>query len=111
MKKPYIYLATVYTSHPQGLNAAFLEACKVTAKFMKLGIPVVSPIAHSHPVAVHGGLDQVDHDFWMDADRPLMDNASALMVVRMQNWGESKGIRREIEVFKEAGKPIFFVDP
>ena len=109
--KQYFYLATVYTKHPQGLEVAFQEACKVAAKFMKMGIKVFCPIAHSHPIALYGGLSQTEHSFWMEQDRPLMDHACGLLVVRMKGWEQSEGIRQEIETFKKAGKTIIFTDP
>ena len=104
-------MATVYTQHPKGLEVAYKEACEVAAEFMKLGFPVFCPIAHSHPIATHGELDHVDHDFWMRMDQPMMDAAVGMIVVRMEGWLESKGIRHEIATFKGDGKKIIYVDP
>ena len=108
---PYFYLATVYTKHPDGREAAFREAAEIAGRFLRAGVNVHSPIAHSHPIAVHGGVDAVDHDFWMWADRPAMDSACGLVVCRMPNWQKSRGIAEEIKVFTEAGKPVLYYDP
>jgi hypothetical protein len=83
----------------------------VAARFIKAGIPVFSPIAQSHPVALHGGIDPLSHDIWLPADRPMMDAACGIIVVRMEGWEESVGIAHEIAVFKAAGKPVLYVDP
>ena len=106
----YWYVATPYSNYIGGLDAAFLAACRVTAALIKAGIRVYCPIAHTHPVAIHGGLDPLDHAIWMPADRPLMEAASGLIVVKMQGWGESRGVQEEIKVFKNAGKPIHYLE-
>ncbi len=104
------YVATVYSKWPEGVDDAFVQACRVTAALMKSGVRCFSPIAHSHPVALHGGIDELDHDFWMDVDRPFMEAASGLIVVRMPGWRESVGVLAEIDYFTRAGKPVEFVE-
>lgn len=54
---PYWYVASPYSKYPGGTVAAFTEICEVTGKFMTEGVPVFSPIAHSHPVSIYGGVD------------------------------------------------------
>jgi len=101
------YLATPYSKYADGLEAAFIEAAKATAFFVKNGVRVYSPIAHTHPVAVHGGLDPLDHAIWLPADRPFMETAYGLVVVKMPGWDASYGIGEEIKVFTAARKPVF----
>jgi hypothetical protein len=36
------------------------RACEASTLLIKAGVPVLSPIAHSHPIAYMGGLDAVD---------------------------------------------------
>jgi len=106
-----IYVATPYSKYPEGIEAAFVEASKAAAKLMKDGARAVfSPIAHSHPIAKHGGIDPLDHSIWMPLDHAMMKAADALAIVRLPTWQESKGIREEIETFVAAGKPIFHVN-
>lgn len=104
------YVATPYTKYPDGINAAFSEACRVTAFLIKSGLPVFSPIAHTHPVATHSDLDPLDYTIWQPADQPLVDAAQGIIVVRMPGWEASTGIRYEIEEFRKAGKPVLFMD-
>ena len=102
----YWYLATPYSKYPDGQEAAFVEASKARAHFVKNGIRAFSPIVHAHPVAVHGGLDLLDHDIWLPDDEPYMHGAHGLVVVMMRGWEDSYGIGEEIKVFKAAGKPV-----
>lgn len=109
-KDGYWYLATPYSKHPLGVEGAFREACKLSGWMIKLGIRIYSPIAHTHPIAIHAGMDPLDHEIWMPADRPLMDAAAGLIVYKRPGWEESLGIREEVEVFWRDDKWIFGLD-
>lgn len=106
----YYYLATPYSKYEGGLEAAFIMAAKQTALLMQAGIPVFSPIAHTHPIAIHGGIDPLDYTVWQPVDQPMMDAATGLIVVCAPGWRESKGVAYEIEDFKLAGKPVFYME-
>ena len=72
---------------------------------------VYSPIAHTHPLALYGNLDPLDHLIWLPFDQAMMNAADVLLIAHMQGWQESYGIAHEIEYFETAGKPIFDLDP
>lgn len=107
----FFYLATPYTKWAGGIDAAFEMACREAARFIRAGIPVFCPIAHSHPIAKNGGIDPLSHEVWLAADAPLMAAAQGLIVVRAKGWEDSYGVTHEIKAFKAAGKPILYVDP
>jgi len=105
------YLATPYTLYPKGIEAAYRLACENAAILVRGGVAVFSPIAHTHGVAVHGGIDPKDHQFWLAADAPLMRVCDALIVLKGEGWHESKGVMREIGTFRRMGKQVFWMDP
>jgi hypothetical protein len=107
----YWYLATPYSKYPHGLLEAWKLACRNAAVLVKARVPVLSPIAHSHPVAAFGGMDPLDLSVWLEADRPLMEGAGGLIVLKAQSWELSVGIAHEIDVFTKAGKPIVYMEP
>lgn len=107
----YWYVATPYTLFDGGIELAFEAACRVTAALIRLGVPVFSPIAHSHPIAVHGGIDPRDHNIWLPADAPLMAAAHGLIVAALPRWQESRGVAHEIAAFEAAGKPVVLFYP
>jgi len=111
MDDRYFYLATPYSKYAGGIDEAFKLACRAAAEFVKVGIPVYSPIAHTHPVAIHGGIDPYDHRIWLPADEPFMVAARGLIVVMADGWDESFGIAEEIKHFQKAGKPIIYTIP
>lgn len=104
---PLYYLATPYTKWHHGIESAFVHAAKLAARLLVAGLKVYSPIAHTHPLAVHGNLDPLDHNIWLPFDGAMMSACNALLVADMADWRESKGVAHEIDVFKKAGKPIY----
>lgn len=106
----YWYLASPYSKYPDGLEAAFRDVCKATAFLIQESVRVYSPIAHTHPVAVHGGVNPLDHSIWLPADEPLMRAAHGLIVCKMATWEDSYGIGVEVETFKEMGRPVLYMD-
>lgn len=107
----FFYLASPYSKYPGGIEAAHADVCMEAALLVRAGIPVYSPIAHTHPIAIHGDIDPFDHSIWLEADRTFMDAAQGLIVCEMEGWETSYGIGVEIEHFKKAGKPIIRMTP
>ena len=104
------YVATPYSKYADGLQAAFEEACRVTAELMRQSVPCMSPIVHSHPIATIGGIDPVDHELWVRNDAPLVHAACGCLVIMMPGWMDSRGVAHEIAEFTQAGKPVFFLE-
>lgn len=108
---PLVYLATPYSKFIGGITAAFHEAARLAAALLASGVKVYSPIAHTHPLAVNGNLDPLDHTIWMPFDEAMMEATAVLLVAKMEGWDASIGIAHEIEFFKQAGKPVLYLDP
>ena len=109
--KGFWYLGSPYSKYPLGLEQAFREVCRCAAVFVREGIPVYSPIAHTHPIAMEGRLDPLDHTIWLAFDAPMMAAAEGLIVCEMQGWQESEGLKKEIEFFESRDRPVTFFDP
>ena len=106
------YLATPYSKYKGGdLHAAFVDAARLAAELLSIGVRVYSPIAHTHPLAIHGHLDPLDHSIWLPFDEAMMEAADCLIVAHMDGWDVSYGIEHEVNFFAAAGKPIFDLDP
>lgn len=103
------YLATPYSRHPAGMECAHHQACRAAGELIRRGARVYSPIAHSHPIALHGGLDPLDHAIWLPQDQAMMDASDELWIVQMPGWDDSYGIEQERKAFQAAGKPIKYL--
>src|SRR5258708_5779201 len=104
------YLATPYSRYPHGIQVAFENACQIAARLLTRGVKVYSPIAHTHPIAIHGGLNPYDHSIWLPFDQALMEYCSGLIIAHMESWETSYGVAFEIKYFSKAGKPIYDLD-
>lgn len=105
-----VYLATPYSKYKKGIEEAFKDTARLTAKLLRMGVKVYSPICHTHPIAVHGHIDPFDHDVWLPFDAAMMAKADAMLVAKMDGWSESRGIQHEIGVFGAAEKPIYYLN-
>ena len=105
-----IYLASPYT-HPDPAvrQWRFEAACRVTAKLMRAGLIVFSPIAHSHPLTRYGLPGE--WQFWQRYDRAHLEACSGLAVLMLEGWKESKGVQSEIAFARDLGKPVIFIAP
>jgi hypothetical protein len=104
-----IYLASPY-SHPDPVvrEQRFREACRAAAALLLAGRTVYSPIAHSHPLVEHGV--PTDWSFWERQDRAMLACCGELMVLMLDGWDQSAGVREEICIAREMGKPVQFVE-
>jgi hypothetical protein len=107
---PLIYMATPYSKYYAGIENAFRDASALAARLLKLGVNVYSPIAHTHPLAIYGDIDPLDHGIWLPFDQAMMNAAHGLVVAQMRGWRDSKGMLHEIKFFAEAQKPVFYLD-
>ena len=107
----YWYLATPYSKHPEGHLQAHIDACTQAALLISYGLRVFSPIAHSHPIAIHGSLDHLDHGMWLYQDEGLIHAAIGLIECRIRGWEDSRGMKWERELFEAMGKPIVVMRP
>ena len=110
-KGGFYYLATPYTKWRAGPDDACRMAAELAGEFVKLGIPVFSPIAHAHVIATAAGIDPLDHKIWLPADKPFVAAAIGLVVAAVPGWRESYGVGQEIEWFTLAKKPRFLLNP
>ena len=70
-----------------------------------------SPIAHSHPIEQYfdGAIEGLD--FWMKQDVAVLRHCSRMVVLRIDGWESSKGVAKEMQLARELGIPVEFMDP
>jgi hypothetical protein len=107
----FYYLASPYSKFPEGLEEAFKQAAEQAALLVAAGVSVYAPIVATHPLAIYGGLDPLDHELWLPVDEPFMNAAKGLIVCMMEGWESSYGVNYEIKKFVDAGKPVLYMTP
>lgn len=111
--KPLVYLACPYSFNgrddARAREARFQIVTKVAARLMSEGRSVFSPITHGHPMNMFGVT--VGWDTWAAIDEAILTQCCKEMIVlTLDGWQESRGIAAEIEIAKEAGIPITYMN-
>lgn len=107
----YFYLASPYSKWDGGLEDACHVVSEVAGRLIQHGVPVFSPIAHSHTICKAAKMDFLSHDIWLPADKPFWAGAAGVIVVDMAGWQTSYGVGEEIKWFRGAEKPCWLLDP
>lgn len=110
-KQPFWFLSTPYRKYPHGLHAAFTLACENTALLIKAKVPVFSPIAIGHFVALIGDIDPVDNSIWLAFCQPFMEVSYGIIRLQAEGWEESDGMRHEENWFIANDRPIVAMTP
>ena len=105
-----IYIASPY-SHPDIAvrQRRFLAVCEFASEMMRRGLHVLSPIAHTHPIAEYGL--PLDWAFWHEYDTELLGLCSEVIVLKLPGWKDSVGVNAEIKIAEEFNLPVKYVDP
>jgi len=112
MKKPkkLVYLAVPYSHSDAAIRQMrFHVVNKVAADLINKGLHIFSPISHSHPLSIDGDLPK-GFDFWMEFDRSFLECCNKLIVLKLDGWDKSLGVKGEIEIATELGIPIEYMD-
>lgn len=109
-KSQRIFLASPYTHKNKEIMALRYEAAlKATAKLIKEGNMVFSPIVHSHPIAVTYDLPK-DYTFWQAYTKSFIVNwAEAFSILCLQDWTSSTGVNDESILAAEVGLPFSYI--
>lgn len=72
------------------------------------GGAIFSPIVYAHDLAIRGEFP-LDHEFWLAFNLDILRHADMLMVLTLDGWAESKGIRVERDTARHLGIPEVMV--
>jgi len=111
MKKNFVLYVTAPFTHeiPEIRERRFRSACRASALLMAAGVVVFSPLSHSMPIVQHGELDEMDSDFWLTMDLPLLERSDELLVLALDDWERSKGVVAEMFFALKHHKPITLI--
>lgn len=106
-----IYLAVPYTHPDPAVREQRFEAANLAAAvLMTDGHLVFSPISHTHLMVIKYRLP-VGFGFYQRWSRLFLSMSSRLIVLRVDGWQQSVGVKAEITFMKTAGKPVEYLDP
>lgn len=107
----FAYVATPYSRYIKGIHGAYLDACRLCAKLDRAGVVYYCPVAETHGVAMHGGIDPLDARFWLRRDLLRARFCDAMLIGELHGWDESHGVAEEALHFRGMLKPVINIDP
>lgn len=105
----YEYLASPY-SHPRAeVRHERYEAVRLATYRLCLAHRIVySPILHFHDLA-ETFRTPFDADYWWTHNRTMLYHAGCLLVLMLDGWKNSVGVRQEIEYAESHNIPVSYL--
>lgn len=106
-----IYLASPYNHESAGVRQGrYLANVRALVSLVRAGRVAFSPIVHNHPVASSEGFSS-GWEFWKNVDTEFLRRSDRLVVLKLDGWQESVGVRAEMELAAELGLPVEYMEP
>ncbi len=105
-----IYLASPYWhADPAIRNQRFRAACRATAQMIRQGTTVFSPVVYGHALSGEGLPG--DWSFWEGHDTDYLMLCNEVVVLQVDGWEESEGVREEVRLATALGKRVGYCEP
>ena len=102
------YLACPYTHAEEHMHQQrYDQVTDVAAELMRQGLTIYSPITSMHYLARRLKVNEVD---WLQHDLIILAKCDKLIVLQLEGWEQSEGLRREIEFATENNIPIEYME-
>lgn len=106
----YSYLASPYSDpDPLVMERRFAAAVFATAKLLARREWTFSPIVYAHQIAVLYNLPK-GSDFWQEFNLRMLKQADTLIVLQLDGWKDSIGVRAELRAAVNWKIPTEFID-
>jgi len=107
------YLASPYTHHEKSVRVErFKAANKAAAHLIERKLIVYSPISMTHPIdEVMADEDAtLGSDYWVNFDEAFMEFCTEMIILPLEGWQASSGIKRERVFFETRGRKVWMYD-
>lgn len=105
-----VYLAAPYSGSDAEVKLRMQLFCLVDAQLSAEGRVTVSPLM-KHFVLNHSNELGSDWNFWKRYSQVLLSRCQYMIVVMLDGWDTSVGVRAEIELAKELNIPVAYLKP
>lgn len=104
-----IYIASPYSHGNPAVRALRYEQARLTAiNLLREGLPAFSPIVYGREMEKAIGTDYVSWKLLNDA---MLESAASMLVLMLDGWEDSAGVKYELEFAKKRGLPVSYIDP
>jgi len=108
-----IYLSAPYTHEDPQVQQKRFEIINETAAYIIYSMKYLlfSPISHGHSIFVNREDLDPGIDYWERYEKRIMPLCSEIIVLCIEGWKESAGVKREIALAKELHLKIRYWEP
>ena len=104
-----IYLASPYSdADPHVRQQRFDRVYSRTARLIKAGVKVFSPIVYSHPMSISFDIPN-GWAFWQEHNDEWLEKCEELWIYCLPGWDESNGVRHELAYANKLGMPVKYL--
>lgn len=108
----FYYISNPYNGTEEQREERAQLAARVCGELLKRDIHVWSPIVHNHALmkSVDFSLEE-RRSLMLDFDFSLLRAARGMIVLEIEGWESSFGVKAEIDLCRELGKPVKYLHP
>jgi hypothetical protein len=104
-----VYLAGPYSHQSTAVMEYRFNVYVAAAGDMMLdNIEVYAPVVHNHPIACARDMSR-GWDFWKQFDLPMLARSRSMIVLQLDGWEGSAGLKAEIEFARVNKIPVFYI--
>jgi hypothetical protein len=86
------------------------KTSQFVAERFAAGEEIFSPVVYAHNILKHADLPS-DWTFWKTFCTHMIMKCRSIMVLQLEGWEESEGVKEEIDLANKFGLPIKYVKP
>ena len=106
-----IYLATPYWHDDEKIRRQRAHAAiYITRAFIRRGVAMFSPIAHSYALLEEFGPLPLTNAQWADQCLGYLERSSYMLVAQIDGWQQSKGVEKEVLYCNSRGIPVTYMN-
>jgi len=103
--KLYYLACPYYHKDPKIMSKRVSTVTRACGYLMKSGFYCFSPITQNHQIRKQCKIES-GWKIWEKYDSTLLEHCDELIVLMLEGWKESKGVKAEIELAKKLKMPI-----
>jgi hypothetical protein len=108
----YYYISNPYNGTEEQKEQRAEVAARVSGMLLKKGIHAWSPIVHNHAMMKnHTFTLEERRSLILDFDFSLLKASKGMIVLTIDGWDKSYGVRAEIELCQKLSIPVSYLDP
>lgn len=103
------YLSCPYSDPSESIRMArYSEAIRAAADLQLQGRFIICPVIVNHPIEAYLKTRDLKYPsrYWADLEKMFSSVCDELVILPLPGWKNSRGVQREMDLFRKAGKPM-----